>query len=100
MVCETWLQARLSEGYGFVTDERENITRVSRTDRLNLTITPQILAAGLAIRGRAIFFFFSWTKSKVGGAPYTRVRLIVRNLRYVRLIHVSVKIYMVPTRVN
>ena len=70
MVCETWLQARLShgemcfispwlsEGYGFVTDERENITRVSRTDRLNLTITPQILAAGLAIRGRAIFFFF------------------------------------------
>ena len=58
MVCETWLQARLSEGYGFVTDERENITRVSRTDRLNLTITPQILAAGLAICGRAIFLFF------------------------------------------
>ena len=80
MVYETWPQARLSEGYGFVTDERENVTRVSRTDRLNLTITPQILAAGLAIRRRAIYFF-SWTKSKVGGAPYTRVRLILRNLQ-------------------
>ena len=71
MVCETWLQARLSEGYGFVTDERENITRVSRTDRLNLTITPQILAAGLAIRGRAVFFF-PGRSPKLGCALYLK----------------------------